>query len=61
MDYRDRIKTEIKELQDKTLKLVEFMFSGAFTKLSSSEQELLRTQNVIMMEYISILNARLGK
>ena len=57
-DYEQRLIDERQELHIKLEKLTEFIYSGKIDKVNAYEQGLLRRQEVVMAEYLDILNKR---
>jgi len=61
-DFRNRVITEKKELDEKALKLSNFIgLSDEFDKLDAKRKELLREQNDIMWQYSEILGLRIAE
>ena len=61
-DFRNRVITEKKELDEKALKLSNFIgLSDEFDKLDAKCKELLREQNDIMWQYSEILGLRIAE
>lgn len=58
--YLDRLNKEYDELQDKATKLYKFLDSDKKGSLSVKDVQLLVAQLRVMVEYLSILEARLG-
>lgn len=56
--YRERLQEERKELKAKFIKLIEFINSAEFYRLSDKYQQVLRNQKAVMEEYLNILNLR---
>lgn len=56
--YREQLQEERKDIKARFIKLVEFINSGEFYRLSDNHQQVLRNQNVVMEEYLNILNLR---
>lgn len=59
MDYKDRMRTEWEELNERATKLHTFMNTRKFNDLLISEQTLLKKQYKIMLEYLDILDIRI--
>lgn len=57
-NYREQLQEERKDIKAKFIKLVEFINSGEFYRLSDNHQQVLRNQKVVMEEYLDILNLR---
>lgn len=57
-DYKERLTKERDELKEKFIKLVEFINSEKFYKLSSNNKQVLRNQKIVMELYLSVLNMR---
>lgn len=61
-DFRDRVIAEKKELDEKAIKLSNFIgISDGFNKLDTKCKELLREQNDIMWQYSEILGLRIAE
>ena len=58
-DYREQLQEERKDIKARFIKLVEFINSAEFYRLSDNHQQVLRNQKVIMEEYLDILNLRM--
>lgn len=58
-DYKERLIKEQEELKEKFLKLVKFINSEEFFKLSNNNKQVLKNQKVIMELYLSVLNMRI--
>ena len=58
-DYPQRMIDEYFQLQERRLKLREFLDSPAFRSLPGDEQDRLQRQNGAMAEYASILDERI--
>ena len=58
-DFKTRLNDEVKDLQDKTSKLMIFISGEPFTKLESIQQTLLTLQLNAMTNYLHILIYRL--
>lgn len=56
--YREQLQEERKEIKARFIKLVEFINSAEFYRLSDNHQQVLRNQKVVMEEYLDILNLR---
>jgi hypothetical protein len=59
--YIDRLKIEIKELDERYTKLESFLFSGDKSSISSDDIWILYTQKSVMATYLQILNLRLDR
>lgn len=57
-NYREQLQEERKEIKARFIKLVEFINSSEFYRLSDNHQQILRNQKVVMEEYLDILNLR---
>ena len=57
--YREQLQEERKELKSRFIKLVEYIYSAEFYRLSDNHKQLLRNQKKVMEEYLSILNLRM--
>ena len=57
-NYREQLQEERKELKARFVKLVEYIYSAEFYKLSDNHKQLLRNQKKVMEEYLNILNLR---
>ena len=57
-NYREQLQEERKDIRAKFIRLVEFINSGEFYRLSDNHQQVLRNQKVVMEEYLDILNLR---
>lgn len=57
-NYREQLQEERKEIKARFIKLVEFINSAEFYRLSDNHQQILRNQKVVMEEYLDILNLR---
>ena len=57
-DYKERMKVEYKELDEKTTKLAAFLDSDTFKALPEKKHELMHLQLAAMIEYIKILGMR---
>lgn len=55
---REYLVEESKEVKTRFIKLVEFINSAEFYRLSDKYQQVLRNQKKIMEEYLDILNLR---
>lgn len=55
---RERLQEERKDIKARFIKLVEFINSAEFYRLSDNHQQILRNQKVVMEEYLDILNLR---
>ena len=60
MDWKERVLKEKKELEVKIGRLHEFLKSSEFMNLKYEAKVLLRKQHGVMLEYSSILQARLS-
>lgn len=60
-DFQQRVVDEREDLDLKLSKLVSFIPSAAFRSLHHSDQELLRAQASIMLEYSGILTHRIAR
>ena len=58
-DAKQRVVDELKELSERTAKLVKFTLSEEFSKLTSTMQYLMKDQVRMMLEYGDILRRRL--
>ena len=58
-DYKERLVKEQSELKEKFLKLVKFINSEEFFKLSNNNKQVLKNQKIIMELYLSVLNMRI--
>jgi hypothetical protein len=58
MNYKDRLFTEIEEIEDKILKLSRFINSAMFRELDPIEKSLLEVQLPVMKAYKEILEQR---
>ena len=56
--YREQLQEERKDIRARFIKLVEFINSVEFYRLSDNHQQILRNQKVVMEEYLDILNLR---
>ena len=56
--YREQLQEERKDIKARFIKLVEFINSAEFYRLSDNHQQVLRNQKVVMEEYLDILNLR---
>lgn len=59
-DYRDRVRAEEKELNERIAKLSAFMPTDAFKALPKEEQELLTAQLAAMQDYSGCLAERIA-
>ncbi len=57
-DYKERMKAEYKELDDRATKLAAFMESDTFETLPEEKQTLIHQQLAAMAEYIKVLGKR---
>ena len=55
---REYLVEERKEVKTRFIKLVEFINSAEFYRLSDNHKQILRNQKVVMEEYLDILNLR---
>ena len=61
-DFRDRVRAELKETEDRLAKLEAFVHGAEqFDRLSMKEQSDLREQLVVMQEYRGILARRVNR
>jgi len=58
-DFKERLISELKELDDKINKLNSFLNTDKFYELPIEQQELLSMQILVMMNYSVILTTRL--
>lgn len=58
--FHERLIEEVKDLNTKINKLIEFKEGYKFTKLSPAHKELLRSQLIHMQAYSGILHERLN-
>ena len=58
-NFKDRLVTELNELQDKINKLDAFMKIEAFNNISHFQQEMLKDQLIVMDKYAEILSLRI--
>jgi len=58
-NYREQLQEERKELKARFIKLVEYIYSAEFYRLSDNHKQLLRNQKKVMEEYLNILNLRM--
>ena len=56
---KERVKLELKELEERLDKLKDFVLSEPFSKLLTAQQMLLMTQIDIMTSYVNCLHRRL--
>lgn len=56
--YREQLQEERKDIKARFIKLVEYINSAEFYKLSDNHQQILRNQKKVMEEYLDILNLR---
>lgn len=56
--YREQLQKERKEIKARFIKLVEFINSAEFYRLSDNTKQVLRNQKKVMEEYLNILNLR---
>jgi hypothetical protein len=57
-DYKERMKVEFKELDEKATKLAAFLDSDTFKALPEKKKTLMHLQLAAMVEYIKILGKR---
>jgi len=57
--YQERVIEEKKELDNKRIKLTEFMHSDAYAELGATNQGLLMVQLVAMKNYSNALERRI--
>ena len=57
-DYRKQLQEERKDIRTRFIKLVEFINSAEFYRLSDNNKQVLRNQKKVMEEYLNILNLR---
>lgn len=57
-DYKERLIIEQKEFKEKLSKLVEFMNSEKYYKLSPNNRLVLKNQKIAMDLYLQVLNMR---
>ena len=57
-NYREQLQEERKDIKAKFIKLVEFINSAEFYRLSDNNKQVLRSQKKVMEEYLNILNLR---
>lgn len=57
-DYKERMKVEYKELDEKATKLAAFLDSDTFNTLPEEKQTLMHQQLAAMAEYIKVLGRR---
>lgn len=58
-DFRDRVRLEASELQEKIVKLSTFQHSEAFEQLDSEERDRLEAQYAAMLDYSNALSERI--
>jgi hypothetical protein len=58
-EYPQRVKEEKKELDEKMIKLTNFLTTVEFMALPIDERKRLRKQNLIMSKYSEILEERI--
>ena len=58
-EHIERVITEKAELDEKLEKLIEFKYTGMFSRLPFAEAERLNTQGHIMCAYSAILGERI--
>lgn len=56
--YREQLQEERKDIKARFIKLVEFINSAEFYRLSDNNKQVLRNQKKVMEEYLNILNLR---
>lgn len=57
-DYKDRMRIEYRDLQERTGKLCNFIDSQAYDSLPVNKRDLLKQQYYAMVEYLKILGKR---
>lgn len=57
-DWKERLVKEQVELKEKFVKLVDFINSEEFFKLSPNKKQVLKNQKIVMELYLSVLNMR---
>lgn len=57
-NYREQLQEERKDIRARFIKLVEFINSAEFYRLSDNNKQVLRNQKKVMEEYLNILNLR---
>jgi hypothetical protein len=57
-DWKERLVKEQVELKEKFVKLVDFINSDEFFKLSPNNKQVLKNQKIVMELYLSVLNMR---
>lgn len=57
-NYREQLQEERKDIKARFIKLVEFINSAEFYRLSDNTKQVLRNQKKVMEEYLNILNLR---
>ena len=57
-NYREQLQEERKEVKDKFMKLVDYINSAEFYRLSDNNKQVLRNQKKVIEEYLNILNLR---
>lgn len=57
-NYREQLQEERKDIKARFMKLVEFINSAEFYRLSDNNKQVLRNQKKVMEEYLNILNLR---
>lgn len=57
-DWKERLVKEQVELKEKFVKLVDFINSEEFFKLSPNNKQVLKNQKIVMELYLSVLNMR---
>lgn len=57
-NYREQLQEERKDIKARFIKLVEFINSVEFYRLSDNTKQVLRNQKKVMEEYLNILNLR---
>jgi len=60
-DYQKRVIEEAKELSEKLSKLVLFLGTSVAAALPHEQRRHLKRQSEVMLEYLSILNVRMGE
>jgi len=60
-DYKDRMKAELSELEDRMLKLKAFLWSDPFNALDKEDRTLLIMQAAFMNSYRDVLEERYSR
>lgn len=60
-DWRDRVKAEYAQLEDRFIKLGRFMTTDDFMQLPEEDMTLLVAQSDHMHEYLSVLRNRIAR